>query len=213
MGTGGRGSGLALVLVIGPFVLKRARGASGFFSHHLWQVSLEFWDCGLNITRTLHGPSFLDYDDNWGAKYIGEKSRLPPSFLPEVAPVLCAPSEAILFTPSDCQLLLFSSSIPDEDLGRGTMPQDPQSPIIPTMGDPDDTSRLIPQRASKRLANMSKTSILHKAMARKAGLCDGGDRSINGKSVTKIIAKSRLCGVTLTESEATKFAELLVDRV
>lgn len=142
---------------------------------------------------------------SWDVKDTGKRARSPPSIDLKV--------DTVTSLPYDSQLDPFVSSTLDEDHGCGIDHRDSQTQVLATLGDSDTTLRSTPPRASKRLANMTKISILHEAMSRKAGLREGRDGSANGKSVKKVIAKSRLCRVTLTESEATKFAELLYDCV
>lgn len=92
-----------------------------------------------------------------------------------------------------------------EDTEGGTLCLTSQAP---TEGSPSKTTVSTPcpmqPRSSNRLATAVILTILSKAMARKAGLCDG-----RPSSVSKTQTKSRLCGVTLCEGEAKEFVAFL----
>lgn len=77
----------------------------------------------------------------------------------------------------------------------------------------DAPTDLVVPRVSKRLAQAGKTSVLYRAMSRKANQREGGEGSGGDFFVKKIIRKSRRCSVSLGEAEAKDFALFLDQRV
>lgn len=75
-----------------------------------------------------------------------------------------------------------------------------------------DSVELLSPRSSKRLAKGAKTSILQRAITRKANQREGMEESGVGRSVKSLIRKSRLCGVSLGEVKARNFKEFVSKR-
>lgn len=68
-------------------------------------------------------------------------------------------------------------------------------------------------RTSARLASREKTSILSKAISRKARLRGGGSVLVDESPSTKIIRKNRQCGVILDGTVAIQLAEFVKECV